>query len=223
MKNYLFIICLLLSAVSYAQNVKSEDPLYGKRIGVLGDSYVRNHAEPMENTWHYKLAKKHGMQYFNYGINGNCIAMTRGRYGEAMYLRYKKEMADSLDYVVVIAGHNDTYMLDSIGGIDIYKEKLGILCEGLINKYPSAKIFFFTRWICDNFTGSDSEKVIDATMEVCSQYSIPVFDSARKSCIYANNPTFRKIYFQRPEDTAHLNAKGHDRFLPLAESFILQY
>lgn len=36
----------------------------------------------------------------------------------------------------------------------------------------------------------------------------------------------RKIYFQNSKnntDTAHLNEKGHERFLKVAESFILQY
>ena len=112
---------------AWGQVSTSSDPLYGKRIGVIGDSYVRNHREPVEYTWHYKFAKKHRMQYFNYGRNGNCVAMPRARFGEAMYKRYK-EMTDSLDYVVVIAGHNDASLLDSIG-IDNYKEKLGILCN----------------------------------------------------------------------------------------------
>ena len=53
------------------------DPLRGKRIGVIGDSYVRNHQEPVENTWHYKFARKHGMEYHNYGINGNCVSVSR--------------------------------------------------------------------------------------------------------------------------------------------------
>lgn len=162
---------------AWGQVSTSSDPLYGKRIGVIGDSYVRNHREPVEYTWHYKFAKKHGMQYFNYGRNGNCVAMPRARFGEAMYKRYK-EMTDSLDYVVVIAGHNDASLLDSIG-IDNYKEKLGILCEGLIEKYPSAKLFFFTCWTRKNFSGSAAEKVVDATLEVCGRYSIPVFDAAR--------------------------------------------
>ena len=204
---------------TWGQVSTSSDPLYGKRIGVIGDSYVRNHREPVE----YKFAKKHGMQYFNYGRNGNCVAMPRARFGEAMYKRYK-EMTDSLDYVVVIAGHNDASLLDSIG-IDNYKEKLGILCEGLIEKYPSAKLFFFTCWTRKNFSGSAAEKVVDATLEVCGRYSIPVFDAARKGNIFAQSDAFRKIYFQNEgvNDTAHLNAKGHDRFLPCAEAFLLQY
>ena len=53
-------------------------------------------------------------------------------------------------------------------------------------------------------------------IEVCGNYSIPIFDSARKGGIYANNDHFRKIYFQNSKnntDTAHLNEKGHERFL----------
>lgn len=201
------------------------DDLRGKRLGIIGDSYVKNHREPVEHTWHYKFARKHGMKYFNYGRNGNSIAYTSPRWGEAMYLRYK-EMADSLDYVIVAGGHNDGFKLDSIGGIDIFKEKLAILCEGLIEKYPTAKIFFFTRWNCKNFKGSDAEKVVDAMIEVCGNYNIPILDCARKGGIYASNDNFRRIYFQKSKnntDTAHLNEKGHERFLKVAESFILQY
>lgn len=207
------------------EEVPQMDVLKGKRLGIIGDSYVKNHREPVEHTWHYKFAKKHGMAYFNYGRNGNSIAYSSPRWGEAMYLRYK-EMSDSLDYVIVVGGHNDGFKLDSIGGIDIFKEKLAIMCEGLIAKYPTAKIFFFTRWNCKDFKGSDAEKVVDAMIEVCGNYNIPIFDCARKGGIYASNDHFRKIYFQQSKnntDTAHLNEKGHERFLKVAESFLLQY
>ena len=199
------------------------DPLAGKRIGVLGDSYVRNHREPVERTWHCKFAAKHGMEYYNYGRNGSCVAMDRERFGPAMYKRYT-EMRDSLDYIVVIGGHNDASLLDSIG-IDRYREKLAVLCEGLIERYPTAQIFFFTRWTCPDFAGSPSEQVVDATIEVCGRYSIPVFDAARRSNIFAQSDAFRAVYFQNGgrNDHAHLNEAGHDRFLPVAEHFILQY
>ena len=217
-------ICLGLNVNAQSQNTTG-DQLSGKRIGVIGDSYVRNHTEPIENTWHYKFAQKHGMEYFNYGKNGNSIAYSSPRWGEALYLRYQK-MEDNLDYVVVIAGHNDAFKLDSIGGIDNFKDRMKILCKGLTDKYPTAKIFFFTRWTCKDFKGSDSEKVVNAMIEICGEYSIPILDCARKSGIYAESEAFRKIYFQASKnntDTAHLNAKGHDRFLPVAENFILQY
>ncbi|MBR0050158.1 MAG: SGNH/GDSL hydrolase family protein [Prevotella sp.] len=201
------------------------DPLKGRKIGFIGDSYVRNHREPIENTWHYKFARKHQMEYFNYGRNGNCIALDLKQWGTGMYKRYK-DMRDDLDMVVVIAGHNDASndRLDSIG-MDTFKERLGILCQGLIEKYPKAQLFFFTPWCCEGFVGSPRQQVVDAMIEVCGSYGIPVFDAARRSNIFATSQQFRKIYFQggKGTDTAHLNSLGHDRFLPVAENFILQY
>ena len=201
------------------------DPLKGKKIGFIGDSYVRNHREPVENTWHYKFARKHKMEYFNYGRNGNCITLDLKQWGTGMYQRYK-DMRDDLDYVVVIAGHNDASQgrIDSIG-IDTFKERLAILCKGLIEKYPHAQLFFFTPWSCEGFVGSPRQQVVDAMLEVCGSYGIPVFDAARRSNIFVTSEQFRKLYFQggKGTDTAHLNARGHDRFLPVAENFILQY
>ena len=52
-------------------------------------------------------------------------------------------MTDSLDYVIVIGGHNDAFKLDSIGGIDNFKAKLEILCKGLVEKYSTAKSFLY--------------------------------------------------------------------------------
>ena len=201
----LFLLICLMPMFLYAQT----GSLKGKQIGVIGDSYVRNHTGKIEDTWHYKFAQKHQMQYFNYGRNGNCIALDLERWGTGMYKRYK-EMKDSLDYIIVIAGHNDAVKerLDSIG-IDTFR----------------AKIFFFTPWTCKDFIGSPRQQVVDAMLEVCGSYGIPVFDAARNSNIFAASEQFRKIYFQggKGTDTAHLNPKGHDRFLPVAENFILQY
>ncbi|MCD7963695.1 MAG: SGNH/GDSL hydrolase family protein [Rikenellaceae bacterium] len=217
LKTFLFIFLTFM-----VFEVHSRDDLSGKKIAVIGDSYVRNHTNSIEDTWHYKFAQKYGMEYFNYGRNGNSIAYDNDRCGEGMYKRYKI-IPDSIDYIVVIGGHNDSHHLETIGGIEQFREKMKILCEGLINKYPAAKIFFFTRWTCENFEGSNAEKVVDTMIEVCGIYGIPIFDSARKSGIHAGNEAFRAIYFHKETDDAHLNGKGHDRFLNVAENFILQY
>lgn len=219
----LFVMAVMTIAALSTAQAQNTDKLSGKKIGVIGDSYVRNHREPREYTWHYKFAAKHGMEYYNYGKNGNCIAVDLDRWGNGIYKRYGY-MADSLDYVVVIAGHNDAARIDSIG-IDCFKERLGVLCRGLADKYPEAKIFFFTPWACENFQGSNRQKVVDAMIEVCGGWGMPVFDAARRSNIFSASKKFRSIYFQGRggTDTAHLNSKGHDRFLPVAEHFIMQY
>ena len=195
--------------------------LTGKRLAVIGDSYVQNHVAPVEHTWHYKLAQKYGMEYFNYGINGNCIAFDHELYGPALYKRYK-EMSNPLDYIIVIAGHNDAYNpgLEK-AGIGGFKQRLASLCEGLRHDYPQAGILFFTPWKCDNFNGSSQQLVVDAMIEVCGQYDIPIFDAARNSNIDPTSVAFREKYFQWYDDEAHLNEMGHLRFQPLAEQFFL--
>lgn len=193
-----------------------------KRIAVIGDSYVRNHRRPYTETWHYKLAKKYGMEYLNFGKNGNCIAMDRDRFGEAMYTRYA-QMPDDLDYLLVIAGHNDATLLDSMGGIKKYKEKLDLLLKGLKEKYPKTKIMFYSPWICKNYKGSNREKVIQTTAQECMKFNVPFFNAAANHTIKAEDDAFRKTYFQTPDDDAHLNSKGHDLFLPAAEKFFLAH
>ena len=200
-------------------------PLYGKKIGIIGDSYVRNHRDPIEYTWHYKFAQKYGMQYYNYGKNGNCIALDLKQWGTGMYKRYAS-MNDSLDYIVIIAGHNDASQgrLDSIG-VDLFKERLSVMLSGMRKKYPNGQIFFVTPWRCENFAGSPRQRTIEAIKEVCAKYDVPVFDASRDSNIESDSFDFRKKYFQggKGTDTAHLNAKGHDLFLPVAEQFLLQH
>ncbi len=207
------MLCVSLPVL--AQNTGLE----GRRMAVIGDSYVRNHRKPVEETWHYKFAKRHGMEYLNYGRNGCCVSLDRERFGPALWKRYG-EMADSLDLIVVIAGHNDAVLLDSIG-IETYREKLGVLCEALTRRYPSARILWFTPWCNDD---PHFLEVVDATLDVCGSWGISVFDAYRHSNILARDEAFRSIYFQGggKADKAHLNAQGHDRFLPVAEEFILK-
>lgn len=211
-----FMTMMLAAVVSMACYSQTTE-LKGLRMGVFGDSYVRNHKEPFENTWHYKFAKKYGMEYQNYGRNGSCVALDRQRFGKAMWKRVD-ELPQELDLLVIIAGHNDAVLLDSIG-MERYEDRLDTLCIMLTERYPEARIAWFTPWCNDN---PNFENIVDATIKVCGRHGIPVFDAMRNSNIYARNDKFRDIYFQSGHtDHAHLNSKGHDRFLPLAEHFLL--
>jgi hypothetical protein len=194
--------------------------LYGKTLVIFGDSYVQNHVRPVEETWHYKLAAKYNMEYRNFGWNGNCVAYDRTaeNFGPAMYERYQV-LPEHADYVIVCAGHNDaTRMARSGEGTDFFREKLKVLCEALIHKYPGAKLCFVTPWAVPRPMFPEMTAVL---LEVCASYSIPVFDATRNSGIYVMDEQFRSLYFKSPGDTAHLNAAGHDLFLPKMEHFLL--
>lgn len=218
MKFLIFFIGLLLGTAAYGQT--PDNHLKGKTINVIGDSYVRNHRRPYEETWHYLVAERNGMTYRNYGRNGNCIAFDRTKegFGESMLSRYK-EMNDTADYVLVIAGHNDAGMINnSADSLEIFRVSLHQFCEGLIEKYPTAKIAFVTPWHVDR---DGFKEITEAIVEICGKYSIPVFNAAKESGIYVGSDEFRKIYFQGSNDTAHLNALGHERFYPRGLAFIM--
>lgn len=162
MKKLLLLICILLPLSLAAQErlVRNTDPsasvpdyiraasLYGKTMVIFGDSYVQNHVRPIEESWHYKIADKYNMEYHNFGWNGNCVAYDRTaeNFGPPMYERYKV-LPDKADYVIVCAGHNDADRMARNGeSTDLFREKLTVLCEGLIAKYPGAKLCFVTPW-----------------------------------------------------------------------------
>ena len=234
MKKLLLLICLILPLNVSAQErlVRLSDPaatvpdhirdatLYGKTMVIMGDSYVQNHLRPIEESWHYKLAVKYNIEYHNFGWNGNCVAYDRTaeNFGPPMYERYK-DLPDDADYVIICAGHNDADRMARTGeGTDLFREKLTVLCEGLIAKYPGAKLCFVTPWRVPREMFPEMTAVL---LEVCGSFSIPVFDATRNSGIYVWDEQFRSLYFQGLRDTAHLNAAGHDLFLPKMEHFLL--
>lgn len=126
-------------------------------------------------------------------------------------------MNDSLDVVVVIAGHNDAARLanavtDSTTTLNNYREQCTKLCKGLIEKYPRAYIYWFTPWANDN---PNFKVIVDATKNICGSMGIPVFDAYQNSNIFARSDQFRQIYFQGGKrDHAHLNNKGQTGSFP---------
>ena len=215
-KRSIFLL-LMLMAVVVAE--AQEKPFIGKTIAVIGDSYVRNHRRPMEETWHARVAERLGMNYRNYGRNGNSIAFDRTKegFGKSMLERYR-EMTDSADFVLVIAGHNDAFMIGhSSDSLRLFRQRLDSLCIGLRQKYPQAAIGFVTPWAVER-TGF--AEVTQTIREVCANHHFPVLDATRTSGILPMDTIFRKKYFQGINDTAHLNAEGHALLLDWGERFL---
>ena len=219
-KGILRRIATLLMAVVATFGVMAADNVFeGKTVVMLGDSYVRNHRRPFEESWHAKVAAKLGMNYVNFGRNGSSIAFDRTKegFGPAMTVRYK-EMPDTADYVIVIAGHNDADYLRLCEGEkwNEFCEGLDTLLTGLQAKYPDAKIGFVTPWAVDRPYFAE---VTEQIRKACATHGIKVLDMTKTGIIDVNNPEFRERYFQGPNDTAHLNSEGHDLLITIGEDF----
>ncbi len=218
---WLILTLLTLTSAIQAQETGREAEMGGGlKINVIGDSYVANHRRPKEETWHYKLATQLGMEYNNYGRNGSCIAFDRthdGRFnfGPAMWQRYV-QMDREADYVLIIAGHNDA---DKVGtnkdSLQMFCDSLEVMLRGIETHCPKARIGFVTPWYVDR---PGFKEVVSAIQKVCRKHHIPVLNNYSKKCVIrVREDDFRKQYFQATNDTAHLNASGHDLFLSVAQ------
>ena len=123
------------------QTIDLNDPFCGKKLIVVGDSYARNHVGEISDTWHCKMARRHNMRYENFGINGNSIAFDRSSegFGPALCERYRHLPKDA-DYILILAGHNDAYMVDSPEALAVFTDRLNTLCSSLKADYPAAVI-----------------------------------------------------------------------------------
>lgn len=219
MKHLLTLFLAILCCHSAtAQGTQYADHLDNKTLLVFGDSYVKNHREPMEHTWHYKAAQRHNMRYANAGRNGSSIAFDRTRdgFGPSMLTRLN-DINMSADYVIVIAGHNDADLIkDSADSLAMFRDAMHQLCARLTDKFPTARIGFVTPW---NVNRPGFRQVINTIVEVCGEWSIPVLRADTESGIHVRSEDFRQRYFQNG-DTAHLNDAGHDLILNWADRFL---
>lgn len=188
-------------------------------ICVFGDSYVRNHRRPMTETWHYKAAERLGLKYVNLGRNGSAVSFENKGFGPAMTTRIQTELPDRMDCLLIIAGHNDASKITDEAGMHLFDDSLRSMLTEIKRRYPEAKIGYVLPWHVD--TGC-FDQVIDAIKEVCKAQDIPVFDAEAAGGIKVNDPDFRKKYFQNGgvNDTAHLNAAGHDLIVDKGTDFI---
>ena len=225
------ILSLVVSLSCSAQQTSKTDyeklatSLYDSRpltVNVLGDSYVRNHRRPYEETWHYKSVTNNGMHYNNYGRNGSCIAFDRSDegFGPSLLVRYK-EMDPNADIVIIIAGHNDAFKIkDDKRLLDQFSDSVSKLIDNIRLHCPKAIIGWVTPWYCSHEGFKSTVKTIK---KVCRKKHVPVLDNYKQSCVIkVREPEFRKRYFQGPDDTAHLNAAGHDLFYPEGNAFLMK-
>lgn len=176
-----------------------QDILNGKTLVALGDSLFYGNKLGNEATWINKLGKKHNMTVYNYGINGNTVAVQDDEpKNPPMCVRYA-DMADGADYVVVLGGANDKRLSVPIGNDDdtdphTFKGALNVLILGITAKYPRAKVLFMTnynRWPSLNKLGISDIAYVTAMEDVCRKYAIPCFNNYYNSGISFHNPAHK--------------------------------
>lgn len=194
--------------------------LEGKTLCVFGDSYVRNHRRPASETWHSKAASLLGMNYVNCGINGSSILYDRSSegFGKAMTERCK-DLPDSIDCLLIIAGHNDASLIKTDDELARFDKALEELLENLKKRYPAADIGYVLPWNVDR---GYFKQVLASITRICGKYGIPVFNAEEAGDIRVNDPDYRAVYFQDRgiNDTAHLNAAGHGLIVREGSRFI---
>lgn len=198
---------------------KAVDPLAGKKLVVIGDSYVRNHARPVEETWHYRFAEKHGMKYENFGVNGGMMILGMKGPGTAVAERYV-EMPDDADIVLVVAGHNDAEEMsrnEPDKAIAEFEAGLPTFADNLRKKYPQAELIFVSPW--KNSERKGFKKLVDIERKVLGQHDVRFFDASKFSGLDVDTADQHWELYQCMGDAAHLSAAGHGQMLERFEQF----
>lgn len=175
----------------------SNNRLQGKTIVAIGDSLFHGNKDCIGNTWLEMMAKRNEMTLYNYGQNGNTLAVqhTEQQPLAPMCVRFA-DMADGADYVVVLGGANDKRLNVPLGGVssssaETFCGALNTLIAGLTEKYPKARILFMTnynRWPSKNGLGLSDIDYVEAMKQVCAEWSIPCFDNYHCCGISFQNP-----------------------------------
>ena len=206
--------------------VYQKDKLYGKRWNVLGDSITAGLGAT--HPYHNVIASRNNMTITNYGISGTTIA--KSEESNPMCERYVN-MDDNADIITVFGGTNDFGSQVPIGTNDstdteTFKGALNVLIEGLINKYPGKKIFFFTPIQRGDVIDLPIKLIeyVDAMIEICGLWGVPCKDMYRGSNLYVRNTFMQNNYFRIGEDgnsdKLHPNNKGHEIIADPIEGFI---
>ena len=211
--------------------------LQGKKVNFLGDSITEGHGTSCaEKNYVSVFGKISGTEVRNYGIGGTRIARqsvpTNPRWDLDFVMR-ADEMDDDADIVVVFGGTNDYGHGDApLGSFDsrdvnTFYGAMHILCEKLMNKYPTAQLVFMTplhrlgeerlineRGIRNVATLSG---YVDIIKEVTRYYSIPTLDLYSVSGMQPQVEVLKQTYMP---DGLHPNDAGAEKIAKLLYGFL---
>ncbi len=198
----------------------------GKSIIFLGDSITEGAGAACKENCYVSLVAKDGefAVGHNFGVSATRIAPQRVEQGahKETFVERIARLPETADYVLVFGGTNDYGHGDAPMGKrgDVDEEtfygSVYVLLNGLMDKYPTAKIALLTpihraneHRLFNEFgvrnVGSLSDYA-QAEREVCEELGIPVLDLYKTSGICPDNEVNRKTY---ATDGLHPNDAGH--------------
>lgn len=208
--------------------IKSQNihKLNGKTWNVLGDSITEHNGATTKN-YHDFIKEWTGCVVNNYGVSGTGYTETTSTPNNR-FIQRVANMNSNADIVTVFGAINDFYFGTKILGkfgdktSDTFYGAVDELILALINKFPTKTIAVFTPLISTlalnpNSKGETLNQYVDAIIEVCNYYAIPVLDLNKCSGL---NPNVEVIKNNFIPDGTHPNASGHEKIAYIILSFL---
>lgn len=215
------------------------NPLYGKKIGICGDSMSKGNGTYDGNCWGERLARRNNMTIDNQALNGKYLTQS---FSDSVVGGQMASLSSDCDYIVIYGGNNDITNQVAIGDLSTTSTDISTLTGAmntiipyLLTKSPKAKLCFITPWqrfIRTNNNGtitysepwSGQAAWINAIETMCGYYGIPCFNSMKRGGIYWKNDAQRALYMSNATypygDSTHLTDTGLDYVSSMYERFL---
>jgi lysophospholipase L1-like esterase len=210
--------------------------LTNKTVCFLGDSITKGHsASAPEKCYVSLFAAAHPeATVHNFGISGTCIAkhyFPKKGTDRKNFITRLAEMPEHADLVCVFGGTNDFGRGDAPMGKfgdtenDTFYGALYALSLALINKYPTARIVFFTPLHRDHkveiAVRDDGEwtleDYVNAVRKNAAYFAFPVLDLHVMSGFQPQVPIIKELY---TADGLHPNDRGYEKLFRIVNKFI---
>lgn len=211
--------------------------LNGKTVCFLGDSITEGAGASIKNNCYVSLFKTAHPEatVHNFGIGGTRIARqthpSESPRWDLDFVSRVPEMPEEADVICVFGGTNDFGHGDARFGHwgdktnDTFFGALYTLSVDLINKYPTARILFFTplhrstkpepRFKGDGYWSLDDYAA--AIRQNAAYFAFPVLDLRTQSGIQPSIPVIKEKF---TTDGLHPNDAGHERLFRMIDRFI---
>ena len=212
--------------IDLIQNNTNTNKLKDKVWNCLGDSITEHNGATTKN-YHDFIKEWTSCKVNNYGISGTGYTETTSTPNNR-FIQRVSSMDSRADIITVFGGINDFYFgTKPIGRFgdktsDTFYGCVDELILALINKFPTKTIAVFTPLIStlslnNNSRGESLNQYVQAIIEVCNYYAIPVLDLNKVSGLNPNIEVIKNNYIP---DGTHPNANGHKKIAYKILSFL---